>query len=707
MKLIILLIPLLVFILINFTSYSAYQNTLSTQQGYAQREFVLSSEKQFNAFKQVMDSSIAVAQAMQAFYYGSNYVSREEFKNFSTVILKGHPEIHAINWLLRIAHQNRAAYEKSMQDKGFENFTILDIIAAKKTQIAEEKAVYFPLHYVEPFEQNKKAFSLNSLSNPLAKIAINKIQNRHRLSISSALTLFQEEQNQKGVLIFHPVIKANELLGLIELVLRLDTVLNMIQQRFDLNKQIIVYLTEMDQGKQTALTSNGIPTEDKHSLFFHQRNWVIADKQWQLSFYPSSELISAYEFDKKEIFYSYLQRGPIIGLILSGLLFFVLSQKQKAERNTRKFKQSESRFKKIIDQTSEAYFLYDAYGNYIDVNKKSCERLGYTREEFLQLSTTDITSKSKQELTRFLCEIKVGETKTNECQHQHKDKHWINVEESINHFMLNDQPVFSALARDITERIKTTQALKDARDEALQSDQAKSEFLANMSHELRTPMHGILSFARFGIKNIDKQDKARNLKYFLRILSSGERLLSLLNDLLDLSKLESGHMKLDLHKHMLTQTLNSCLAEQETIIQEQELQIKKNVIEDDFAIFDAVRIGQVITNLLSNAIKFTPKEKAISIVITKDILNNSSVLCFSIDNEGVGIPKGELEQIFDKFIQSSNTKTSAGGTGLGLPICKEILSLHRGEIWAEHAEHGGSVFKFVIPLEEQRGMNYL
>jgi signal transduction histidine kinase len=157
-------------------------------------------------------------------------------------------------------------------------------------------------------------------------------------------------------------------------------------------------------------------------------------------------------------------------------------------------------------------------------------------------------------------------------------------------------------------------------------------------------------------------------------------------------------MELELKENDLAQTLVSCLAEQETLINEQQLQIKTNIIENSQAVYDATRIGQVITNLLSNAVKFTPEGKVISIIINKGVLSNVPALSFSIENQGVGIPDDELEQVFDKFIQSSHTKTNAGGTGLGLPICQEIINLHQGKIWAEHAERGGSIFKFIIPL---------
>jgi len=829
MKLKLLSIPVLVFLLINIVAFSAYLISITKQQEYSLQSFDQSSDEFFNTFKQVIESNLDIARAMQAFFHGSNFVSREEFKNFSNAILKNHPEIKALGWLPKITHEKRFSYEKEMQNEGFENFTILERINNSNTQTSAEKDIYYPIHYIEPFESNKLAFGLDSASNPFSKSAINIIKDQHTFTVSSPITLIQQHNKQKAVLIFFPVYRSNKLLGLVEIVLRMDQVLDIVQStsEFHIDKQLQVYLNEIDQenGLSMLIKDN---TNKKHSLFFHQHSLKIANKHWQLSLYPSPKFLSKYKEDKSQILITYLFRGTFLSLIVSSLLFYLLVQKNQISNSARQFKQSESRFKHLINQTVDCYFLNDIEGNILDINQNSCDDLGYSREQLLQLSITDIALAKQEELTTLWNNLKVGKSITIEDFHIHKNGNLIPVETSINHFILNGQSVFSALARDITKRKQDEALLKKSEQILTQAQQlahlgswthfinnnllewspevykifeidnnsqlsyndfievvhpedrafvnsaytdsiinlkpydiehrlllkngtikyvnercettyakngtplfstgsilditeqknnelhlielqkmaeaankAKSEFLANMSHELRTPMHGILSFSHFGIKNIDKEDKAKNLKYFERIHTSGERLLNLLNDLLDLSKLEAEHMKLELKEYQLSDTLDSCLAEQESRILERQLHINSNICTNDRATFDSARIGQVITNLLSNAIKYTPEEKTILITITNTIFNDSPSLTFSIEDEGIGIPEGELDHVFNKFIQSSQTKTKAGGTGLGLAISQEIINIHQGKIWAEHASNSGSIFKFILPIHQQ------
>jgi len=231
--------------------------------------------------------------------------------------------------------------------------------------------------------------------------------------------------------------------------------------------------------------------------------------------------------------------------------------------------------------------------------------------------------------------------------------------------------------------------------EAAAANQAKSEFLANMSHELRTPLHSILSFASFGIKKYTIAEPEKLQDYFNRIKQSGKTLLELLNDLLDLAKLESGKVVFAFKPTDLVMLIRSVTDELDALLSERDLNVQHEVLKFDGQVtLDADKIKQVLRNLLNNAIRFSPKGGIINIVIC----SSENSVRVSVCDRGPGIPQNELEAVFDKFVQSSKTKTGAGGTGLGLAICQEIIAAHRGRIWAENRPEGGAVFSFEIQL---------
>ncbi len=266
--------------------------------------------------------------------------------------------------------------------------------------------------------------------------------------------------------------------------------------------------------------------------------------------------------------------------------------------------------------------------------------------------------------------------------------------------------------REMEKKVEERTAdYKKAKEEAERANQSKNEFLANMSHELRTPMHHILSYSKSGINKFDKVEKERLLHYFTQTRTSGERLMILLNDLLDLSKLESGQMNYDMKSIDLAEMMKQIVAEFSQIALENEIYLR--IEEADLPTIvtcDSQKIGQVIRNLLSNAMKYTPTNKSIvvsydsqELPLANNITNINSVTGFKvkITDEGSGIPDNELETIFDKFIQSSMTKSNAGGTGLGLAICKEIIMAHQGKIWAENNPQCGATFSFVLPYQSE------
>lgn len=242
---------------------------------------------------------------------------------------------------------------------------------------------------------------------------------------------------------------------------------------------------------------------------------------------------------------------------------------------------------------------------------------------------------------------------------------------------------------------RRTVDLENAMQKAEKANLAKSEFLANISHELRTPMHGITSFAKLGIKKSTSGDPQKMGGYFQRIETSADRLMALLNDLLDLSKLEAGHFEMNLECTCLHQLLHSVIDELSARLQESRITISvSNLIPQTDTVIDKAKMAQVIRNLLVNAFKFSKEGSHIECEISG---SHDSHIELTIHDQGVGIPEDELNQIFDKFVQSSKTKTGAGGTGLGLAICKEIVEMHGGTISAKNNERGGASFTVSVP----------
>jgi signal transduction histidine kinase len=259
------------------------------------------------------------------------------------------------------------------------------------------------------------------------------------------------------------------------------------------------------------------------------------------------------------------------------------------------------------------------------------------------------------------------------------------------------------LERRVEDRTRELSEAKEAAEAALKraegADRVKSQFLASMSHELRTPLNAILTFTEliamgtFGPVNDEQVD------YLQKSLQSGKHLLALINDVLDMSKIQAGMLKLFVEDDFeLSKEVEIVLVSAEKMLGDKPVKL---VLDIDPNVpnlrCDKRRVRQVLLNLLSNAIKFTAEG-----TITFSAKKREDEILFAVIDTGPGIAADQQEIIFEPFIQTETGIRNAGGTGLGLPISKQIVEAHQGRLWVESTRGEGAAFFVTLPLHAER-----
>lgn len=361
---------------------------------------------------------------------------------------------------------------------------------------------------------------------------------------------------------------------------------------------------------------------------------------------------------------------------------------------------SENRHRGFFENTQGLMCTHDIYGKFLTINPAGADLVGYTKDEILQRSLFDIVPESAVEAVKsYLEEISRTGRSKGLMRVVHKNgtlRTW--MYNNVLSELIEGQQHIIGNAVDITERIIMEKELIKAKETAEKNAYAKDVFLANMSHEIRTPMNAIIGFSNL-LKDTTLEEEQRD--YVSNINIASENLLGIINDILDISKIESGHIVIEKISFNIKDLLKNAKAVLNHKAQEKGLELSSIVDENipTFVIGDPTRLNQILLNLTNNAIKFTEKGRVKILVELRKETSTECIIMFSVMDTGIGISSDKMDSIFERFTQAdSDTTRKYGGTGLGLSISKSLVELQEGNIWVESSPGKGSTFCFSLPF---------
>jgi PAS domain S-box-containing protein len=401
-----------------------------------------------------------------------------------------------------------------------------------------------------------------------------------------------------------------------------------------------------------------------------------------------------------------------LGFLLLGLVYYVLLKDITARRRAEHLLQeSEERHRKLFDNNPHPTWVFDRETlRFLAVNAAAVRKYGYSSDDFLKMTIKDIRPpEDVPVLLDSVGRVRDGNESIGIWRHRRKDGTNIDVEITSYALSFADRAAEVVVAVDVTQRKRdeaekrqfidklavSNQELELRNREVERATRLKSKFLANMSHELRTPLNAIVGFSDLLADETPGELNGKQKRFVNHIKQGSAHLLQLINDILDLSKIEAGHLELRCEDFQLKDALPEVLSTIRPLAMIKNIQVQQKLKTDLSVYADRVRFKQVLYNLLSNAVKFTPKDGRIEI----DCVEKGNEVCISVTDTGIGIRFEDQAVVFEEFRQvDGNTDTANEGTGLGLAITKRLVEQQGGKISLQSEPGKGSRFTFTLPV---------
>jgi PAS domain S-box-containing protein len=631
---------------------------------------------------------------LKGLYIASNKVDAEEFRLFTTEILTGISGITALSWNQYLTHAERSLYEQAMQEEGFSDFFIAELNASGKLVAAPAREHYVVVSYIEPYTKNKAAHGFNAASETLRSRALTFANNTGLPAMTAPVSLLQENQDDLSYLIFMPVyttldapktslMREQNLRGYVTAFVKVKHQINSIHTKFLKTDFLIRFDDITDKDHPINLYDDGKPSAGNISYQWNvQKN--IAGRELALSIVPTDAYLNKQRSTQS---WYVLVGGLLFCSLLGGFLLLVTG---RAQYIASLVEQRTLELESILDGAVEAIIIISQQGVVERANPAACrlfkidecQLLGQNAATIIPLlhdllfaPNGDYTKKGNRSILKAKETIGVASDNTK-----------LPIEIGVSCVALPDRQIYTCLIHDITSRKKV--------------DKLKSEFISTVSHELRTPLTSITGALGLLVGGTVPEIPVKAMDLLVIAKNNAERLGRLVNDILDIEKLEFGKLHLELSACEVNDLI------QQAVDQNTGYAIKYGVhlaldsssiaTQKITILVDADRFLQVMSNLISNAIKFSHMDGVVSLSARV----SEGLVVFYVEDFGTGIPDEFRNKIFQKFAQADSSDTrKRDGTGLGLSISRVIVERMGGTIDYRTEVNKGSVFFFSIPIE--------
>jgi PAS domain S-box-containing protein len=659
-------------------------------------------------------------EALNGVFLASDDVSAAEIR-LATRPWLAPGRLQAMTWTERVQRSELPAFEAKVRaEPGMEHFKVFD----RRDANFDPGDDMLAIRYIEPLAGNTGAVGVNVMSIAPARAAVQTTRDTGRPAASAGFRLTQQaaNENQLGVVVYQAVYaprvpteaqRATAMRGTVSVVLRMDDQLKALAPQ--LPAYLMLCLVDVSPGAPPRRLAGApgceAPSKTRMQL---ARALPYAGRQWEVRVTPAPGLLPQVHSADVWLF-------ALVGLlstaVLGGFLLTVTGRTRRIETAVRErtaalqaevhereaaesaLRESEQRFRNILNNVPIGVIYTDLRGNVKQANPRFCELTGYTAEELLHMSLADYTHPEDMlQDVELMAQLVRGEIPMYRRHKRYIARHGATVWVQATVSLLRDANArprsIVGVVEDITEHLRLEEAER-AREAAEASNRAKSEFLSRMSHELRTPLNAMLGFAQ--LLELDPRHPLTDAQrpWVTQIQQAGWHLLEMINDVLDLSRIESGNLRLQIETLNLTELLDATISMLEGEAHSRRIAISQALAPGTATVLgDSTRVKQILTNLLSNAVKYNIEGGHIH--ITSRLVGTDAVETVVTDT-GLGMTSEQLAELFQPFNRLGRERSVQQGTGIGLVISQRLAELMGGSLRAHSVAGEGSAFILTLP----------